>query len=80
MLLALLCRHFLNEDRTMHRMKFHRSSNLAFPKTAQYGACIEKPMPRSPLASPSFYIGGLMSLVIWTLIWMFVAFLLEMIR
>lgn len=53
----------------LHRasLRFHRTASAAF-KDAAYGAAIERPMPRSILASPSFYIAGGVSILLWFLI------------
>jgi hypothetical protein len=57
-------------------LRFARTSAEAF-KDYTYGAAIERPEPRSMLASPWFWLSGLTSVGVWTLLWMGIAFVLE---
>lgn len=56
-------------------LRYPRTAGEAF-KDHTYAACVERPMPRSPLASGWFWAGGIVSLAVWTLIWHAIAWVL----
>jgi hypothetical protein len=60
-------------------LRFARTSSEAF-RDCTYGAAIERPVPRSMLASAGFWIGGLLSVGVWTLIWAGLAWFLENVK
>jgi hypothetical protein len=47
----------------------YRTTSEAF-KDHTYGAAIERPAPRSLFAKPSFWLGGLASVAVWTVIYL----------
>lgn len=48
-------------------LRFARTSSEAF-KDHTYGAALERPMPRSMLASPALFWGAVFSLAVWGLL------------
>ena len=69
------CTHACREGRDCPNHSALMNNARRYPRTLadafpDVRACaIEKPMPRSLRASPSFYIGGLASLLVWWLLY-----------
>lgn len=57
-------------------LRFARTAAEAF-KDASYANAVERHEGPSPLVSPWFWIGGLLSVGAWTLIWHAIAWLLS---
>lgn len=55
----------------MTTRQYHRNSDLAFPKTADYGCAVTRPSPRSKLAEGAVWVaiacGGVAAII--SMIW-----------
>lgn len=57
-------------------MRFARRMGESYP-CPEYANAVERHEGPSPLVSPWFWIGALVSLGAWSLIWVFIAWLLD---